>query len=130
MSYDAGVMPWYKLILDVDLTANSGSGSMSLTVVNLDTSDVTLPTELQNVSMGLVGQHAWLGDPTKWTSWWFRGQQAATAENPAMCPYGYTIDDLTFEIIPEPGTLSLLVLGGLALIQRRRECSRRRDRAA
>jgi hypothetical protein len=125
MSYDAGVMPWYKLILDVDLTADSGNGSMSLTVVNLDTSDVTLPTELQNVSMGLVGQHSWLGDPTKWTGWWFRGQQAATAENPAVCPYGYTIDDLTLEVIPEPGTLALLALGGLACVRRRATGGRR-----
>ncbi len=114
-----GEMPWLKIILDVDLTGNSGNGSMSLSVVDLDTDVTTLPPSLQDVSMGLLSQDSRLGDPTKWTGWWFRGQQAAGAANPAVCPWGYTIDNLVLETVPEPATLSLLVLGGLACLRRR-----------
>ncbi len=115
----SGQMPWLKVTLDMDLTANGGDGSMSLSFVDLATSAVTAPSGLQNVSMSLLSQDSRLGDPTQWTGWWFRGQQSALAENPAVCPYGYTIDDLTLEVIPEPTTLGLLAAAGLAMLRRR-----------
>jgi hypothetical protein len=116
----AGEMPRLKIVLDVDLTGNSGNGSMSLSVVDLGTNATTLPPALQNVSMGLLSQDARLGNPTRWTGWWLRGQQSASAANPAVCPWGYTVDDLTLEIVPEPATLGLLVLGSLAVLRRRK----------
>ena len=69
--------------------------------------------------MGLLSQDSRLGDPTQWTGWWFRGQQAASAANPAVCPWGYTMDDLTLETVPEPATLWLMALGVLVCVRRR-----------
>ncbi len=57
-----------------------------------------------------------------------RGQQSASAANPAVCPWGYTVDELTLEAVPEPTTTALLILAGLACLSRsRRPGPGRRD---
>lgn len=106
--------------LDVDLTGNSGDGSMSLTVEDLDTHVVTQPPTLQNVGMGLLDADPNYADPSKWTGWYFRNQRYAGGDSPGNCIGYHTLDNLTLEVTPEPATLSLLVLGGLACLRRRR----------
>ncbi len=50
-------------------------------------------------------------NPENWTGWTIRNQSLNTA---------LTLDNLRLEVIPEPATLTLLVLGGLACLRRRR----------
>jgi len=100
--------------LTIDLTGNGGDGSMSLSIKDLTNNLTYNPAAYQNAPMALIAGGAGYTDPSKWTSWWIRSQASAYDANVG----GMTVDNLTF--LPEPATLSLLVLGGLACIRRRR----------
>jgi len=103
-----------QVILKVDLTANAGDGAMSLRIIDYTNGGPQIrPVGYQNVAMGLSAA-APFADPTLYTSWWVRSQSAGY--DPAVG--GMTIDDL--RITPEPATMTLLVLGGLACLRRRR----------
>jgi len=123
-----GQMPMMKLTLDIDILGNDFTGgtgipdgSISMSITNLDTGVVYEPQALQGGYMDLENQSAYFRDPSKWTGWWYRGQQSATLSgNATYCPWGYTTDNLTIEVIPEPATLGLVVVAGLACLRRRR----------
>jgi len=102
------------VILKVDLTANAGDGAMWLRIWDNTNGGPRIdPAGYQGVAMGLLA-HSAFADPTKYTSWWVRSQtRGYNAEVGGM-----TIDDL--RITPEPATMTLLVLGGLACLRRRR----------
>jgi hypothetical protein len=94
-----------KLVLDVNL---SGDGSADLTVQNLDNGFS------QKVITGAplaFTPYPTYANPANWTGWTVRNQGSGWTINT-------TVDDLT--LTPEPATLSVLVLGGLACLRRRR----------
>jgi len=113
---DATGLHRYELILWVNLTHKGGDGSMSLQVNDLTTSTTITPAAYQGIAMGLLSADPDKANPANWTSWIIRSQ--ASAYNAGVG--GMTMDNLTIEVIPEPATLSLLVLGGLACLRRRR----------
>ena len=47
--------------------------------------------------------------------------RGAGSDNPALITGLCTFDNLTYTVVPEPSTLALLGLGGLALLIRRRK---------
>ena len=110
----AGSLYNMTVTLTIDLTGNNNDGAMSLTIQDLTNNVTITPVGYQGVSMALIAGGASYTDPSKWTSWWIRSQASAYDPNVG----GMTMDNLTF--LPEPATLSLLVLGGLACIRRRR----------
>jgi len=89
-----------------------GNGAATMYVYNL-TDPVTYPVVkvFDHVALGLNSADARMRDPANWTGWTLRNQNAGST-------IYSTIDNLT--VIPEPATLSLLVLGGLACLRRRR----------
>lgn len=110
----AGSLHLITLELLVNLSALDGNGSMTLYV-----NDITAQTEYvpyRNLTMNLKAVDAKFSDPNNWLSWTIRGQEPAGYD----ANYPMTADDFTIELLPEPATLSLLVLGGLACIRRRR----------
>jgi hypothetical protein len=109
-----------RLILDFDLAANGGDGSMSFSAMNLVSLVVDTPPELQNVSMNLLSQDPAFADPANWTGFYIRNQRYAGGDSPGNGIGYHTVDDLTLIVMPEPATLSLLFLGGLACLRRRR----------
>jgi hypothetical protein len=103
-----------QVILKVDLTANAGDGAMWLRIIDYTNGGPRIdPVGYQGIAMGLLANAAF-GDPTKWTGWWIRSQAAGYDAGVG----GMTFDDL--KITPEPATMTLLVLGGLACLRRRR----------
>jgi hypothetical protein len=104
-----------QVILKCDLTANGGDGAMSLRIIDYTNGGPQIrPVGYQNVAMGLSANTPVYGDPSKYTGWWIRSQASGYDANVG----GMTIDDL--RITPEPATMTLLVLGGLACLRRRR----------
>jgi len=110
-----GSIAEYKVMLYMDL---NGDGSMTLSVEDLTNSPGTqfTPAGYDHIAMGLSTKDPNYADPSKWTSWWIRSQASGSFDP----NYPMTLDDFTIQVIPEPATLTLLVLGGLALIRRRR----------
>jgi len=94
-----------KLSLVVDLNTYTAN----LIVENLDLG--ISAQVITGVSLGDPVIYATLANPANWTGWTVRNQ----GDTPVT-----TADNLTVQVIPEPATLSLLVLGGLAVIRRRR----------
>jgi hypothetical protein len=109
-----------RLFLDFDLAANGGNGLMSFSAMNLVSLAVDAPPELQNVSMNLLAQNAMFADPANWTGFYVRNQRYIGGDSPGNGIGYHTVDNLTLEVTPEPATMSLLVLGGLACLRRRR----------
>ena len=112
-----------RLILDIDLAAGGGDGRISMSVMNLVTNVVTADPNLQNVSMGLNSSdptHTTFGDVTKWAGFYVRNQRYIGGDNPTNGVGYHTVDDMTLEVMPEPASLSLVVLGGLLCLRRRR----------
>ena len=112
-----------RLILDIDLAAGGGDGRISFSAKNLVTGVVDAPPELQNVSMGLASNdptHTTYGDPSKWSGFCIRNQRYIGGDNPTNGVGYHTVDDMTLEVMPEPASLSLVVLGGLLCLRRRR----------
>jgi len=101
-----------KVTLRLDL---AGNGTMSLIVDHWTNGTSFAPAAYQGKPLGLTGKDPNYADPSKWTSWWIRSQASGYSNTVG----GYTLDNLTV-LVPEPATLSLLVLGGLACIRRRR----------
>ncbi|MBT3199474.1 MAG: PEP-CTERM sorting domain-containing protein [Phycisphaerales bacterium] len=103
--------------LDVDFTANSGAGSATLYGYNAaslhDASDISsknpttelgMTTLLSNVNLGLTpdSHKTWDGLVIAGAGWGGPDELTVTS------------------VVPEPATMSLLALGGLALLRRRR----------
>ncbi len=116
----------FLITLDLDLAANPDAngdpaGTMVLKVENLSTlveTEVIASTSLKlNDPTLTAAQKAIYKDPSKWTGWWVRSQ-ATQMTDPNYVSGPMTVDNLT--LIPEPVTMSLLVLGGLACLRRRR----------
>ena len=107
--------------LVIDTEANLGNGEMDF-YAQQDSCGNWIGA-IENVAMGLLdaGDPDYAADPSLWTGWWLRNQYSGISE--ANSPGGMYIDDLEIIVdgtVPEPATLSLLVLGGLACIRRRR----------
>ncbi len=111
-----GSMPLMTLNLVIQMTANAGDGKMDFFVYQ----GGALYTSIRGIPMGLLTADPNFSDPTKITSWWIRSQADGGALDPNVCPIPQSIDDLYVAVIPEPATMSLLVLGGLAALRRRR----------
>jgi hypothetical protein len=114
-----------SLAADVDPnTPDEASGSASLRVEYDESGTVYAPPNLQNVNLQLdnatlsAAQKAAYRNPANWTGWICRSQISNLTDPNVDYSEGHLLDDLT--LVPEPATLSLLVLGGLALIRRRR----------
>ena len=114
-----------QLILDIDLAAGGGDGRLTLSVKNLSSGVLTSPADpnLQNVSMNLNSMdpgHTTYGNPANWSGFFIRNQRYTGGDSP-INGMGYnTCDNLTLTVMPEPASFSLLVLGGLACLRRRR----------
>ena len=85
--------------LDVDLTANGGTGSA---IMYVDTGG----GDVQKVSVADLGL-----TPGEWANW-----NSMYIEQNRYCK----MDTLTLTIIPEPATLSLVAMGALGMIARRK----------
>jgi hypothetical protein len=118
-----------RFTLYVDLDANGGDGTISLTTKNLDTSVESQDPNLQNVGLGLNALSpngiAYKDDPnydyddaTKWSGWYVRSGRMSGGDVVGYTVGSHTIENLTF--IPEPATLGLIGLGSLGFLKRRR----------
>ena len=100
----------YRVVLDVNPTANSGDGLGSLSVQLLSGAggDLTPVADLQGIQLGLLGMHD--PDPSHWDGIFTR------------VGYSCIMDHLTVSAVPEPGMGLLLILGltGFGLFLRRR----------
>jgi len=113
-----------RLTLDMDLAANGGDGLCSLSVTDLVTGVTSAVPGLQNLSMHLLEQdpnHIAYGDPSKWTGWYIRNTRYQGGDTSYSTGYS-VVDNLKLEVldVPEPATLSLLGLGGLLWLRRRK----------
>lgn len=106
--YDNSAGQVYSTGLGVDvLEGNYGKGAISIDIV-LDTQPALWTVEWFVNDVSVRGPEAYAANPTittvrLWTDY-MEG----------------SFDDLTLELVPEPATLSLLFLGGLAMLRRRR----------
>jgi hypothetical protein len=107
----AGSTPEMKVVLDIDLRSFSGDGQMDLSIYDLDSGN--LYRVISDVHLGLLAQSSMFSDPSNYTGWWIRSQASGVSTETM------TLDDFTVTV-PEPATMSLLVLGGLACLRRRR----------
>jgi hypothetical protein len=101
-----------KLDLYVDLAAAGGDGLADLYVTNMDNGYST--RVITGAALGLNSQADAYRNPANWSGWTVRNQGTGSDL------FKYTVDNLTLNVLPEPATLSLLVLGGLACLRRRR----------
>jgi len=108
----------FHLALDVTLPT-TGNGTATLYVTNLVTGVTFVPPVLQNMSLGLTVANAKFRNPSQITGWFIREQRLYGGDNAYVQGYNM-VDNLKIEVIPEPATLSLLALGGLACISRKR----------
>jgi hypothetical protein len=96
----------WRIVVDVDFAGNGGDGSGSMSVAQIwDGSTLTpgaplVPLgDLQGVTLGLGGFAA----PQNWDGMSVRMAGAA----------GVTVDDLSIDVVPEPGTIVALLGAGL-----------------
>jgi hypothetical protein len=109
---DAGEV--WRMVLDVDLTANGGDGAGSLSVAQIwdgSTLDVNAPlvpvADMQNINLGITG----LGVPiSQWDGIMIRTSGRA----------GIALDNLTVDVVPEPTAVVLLLGAALVLLGVRR----------
>ena len=102
----------YLVEIEVDILANSGNGSGSLFVTNMEPGGGTRTAiaGLQNTDLGILAMDGGSTDISTWDSLYVRHFGG-----------GSTVDTLTITAVPEPSSAALLGLGGLALILRRRK---------
>jgi hypothetical protein len=98
-----------KAVLDIDLGANGGDGSGSLSIENITLGGSLTPVAgLQNVNLEILSMDN--PNPATWDTVW-------------LAAGGYTqIDDLTIsgDVIPEPATMGLLGIFGAGMLFLRR----------
>ncbi|NQT54269.1 PEP-CTERM sorting domain-containing protein [bacterium] len=101
----------YLVVLEIDQAAAGGDGLGSLFIQNLTDGSALSPVAgLQDIALGLLRMDFGAHNPSTWDGLYIR-----------MAGGGSSIDNIFVEsIVPEPATLSLLGLGGLAALRRRR----------
>jgi len=102
--YHSQLTDWY---VEIDPYANSGDGSISVKWKKTADTEWTVMSGYQDLNLGLLSNSA-ISDPATWADYTYD-----------ITPGAY-LDGVSIYSTPEPATLSLLGLGGLGVLIRRK----------
>ncbi len=126
---------WYRVVMSVDFVAGVGPGNTpndQVSVTVYDTTDDSIAWVVNTADDGIsTWETAGYGGDSvdqltfrqrwQWTESGFVGNVQGVNDGLSIQPQGFYFDDfLVTTSVPEPGSLSLLALGGLTMLRRRR----------